>query len=223
MKSPFFLSIITRTCMRPNFLMDNIFSVKNQSCKSVEQVFCVDRERSGLQAADRALAKNKHRVDGKFTFILDDDTWLINNQFVEHLKNFTDQYPQANIVMFKSKRPKGPPSNETIFPTRAVWNKTPKHGTTNCLCYAIRTRFWKQRIEYFGIKPHGGDWWLLDKLIQDGHKLFWLDELMAESRQLGRGRLFEPTKKGWFEKVARKEGLVNLGEDDWRLRLWKTL
>lgn len=216
-----FLTIVTRTCMRPNFLQDNIRSVKEQICRDLEQIFIVDRIKNGIQWADRSLADNKDRVIGDWSMILDDDCWLINNRFVEHLKDFTEQNPEANVIMFKSKRPKGPPSNETIFPAKHIWGKMPVHGTTNCLCYATKTQVWKKRIEYFGIKPWGGDWHFLERLIQDGYELFWLDELMAESRQLGRGKLFESAKKGWFEQVARQEGLVNLGKDDWRLCLWK--
>lgn len=217
-----FLSIVTRTCQRPRMLAECIQSVRAQTDSDIEQVFIVDRARKGIQHADKSLAINKDRMSGEWSMILDDDCWLINNWFVEHLKGFAEQNTEANVIMFKSKRPKGPPSNETVFPAKHIWGKTPVHGTTNCLCYVIKTPIWKKRIEYFGIKNWGGDWWLLDRIIQDGHKLFWLNELMAESRQLGRGKIFEDVKPGWFERVARQEGLVNLGKDDWRLCLWNT-
>ena len=220
MKNPF-LSIITRTCNREKFLQENILSVKDQSDKRLEQIFVVDRSRRGIQAADRALAENKHRMIGNFSYICDDDCWLIDSQFVERLKDFAEQNPQADLIMFRSKRPKGPPSNQTVFPTKEVWGKTPKHQTTNCLCYAIRTPIWKQHIHHFGTHPWGGDWHFLEAVLGAGHKPFWMEGLpVAESRQLGRGKLFEPTKPGWFERVAKEQGLVNLAKDDWRLRLF---
>lgn len=217
-----FLSIITRCCHRPNFLTDNIRSVKAQTCQDIEQVFIVDRERNGIQAADRALAENKDRMHGEYSFILDDDCWLINDDFVQELKVFVCQEKNPAVVMFKSKRPPGPPSTQTVFPTKEVWeSRVPLHGTTNCLCYAIRTPVWKMWIEYFGVKPWGGDWHFLEQVIKDGNRLTWLDTFSGESRQLGRGKLFESVSKGWFERVAKEESLVNLGRDDWRLQLWK--
>ena len=86
----------------------------------------------------------------------------------------------------------------------------------------VKTPIWKRNIEWFGIKPWGGDWHFLSRLLGLGHKISWLDtEPLAESRQLGRGKLFEKVSKGWFERIARQENLVNLGNDDWRLRLFR--
>jgi hypothetical protein len=201
-------------------LSENVQSVRSQACQDVEQIFIVDRNKRGIQWADRALNENRKRMNGVWSFILDDDCWLIDDRFVEQLKKFTDQNPKANLVMFRSKRPAGPPSNQTIFPTVEVWGKMPKHQTTNCLCYAIRTSIWKRHIYQFGVKPWGGDWFFLEAVLNAGHRPFWMEGgPYAESRQLGRGRLFERTKSGWFERVAKEQGLENLGNDDWRLRL----
>lgn len=218
-----FLSIVTRACKRPQMLEENIQSVKRQSCQDIEQIFIVDRKKAGIQAADRALAEHKDRMCGAYSFILDDDCWLINDYFVQELKDFIRCRGLLPVIMFKSKRPPGPPSRQTVFPTKEVWERrTPVHGTTNCLCYVIKTEIWKQWIEYFGIKPWGGDWHFLEQVINQGHALSWLDTFSGESRQLGRGQLFEKNvQKRWFEKVAKQEGLVNYGGDDWRLPLWK--
>jgi len=218
----FYLSIATRTCMRPGFLKDNIESVKSQSDNDIEQVFIVDRSKKGIQWADRALHENRKRMNGEWSFILDDDCWLTDTEFVSKLRLFTKENPQANLIMFRSKRPKGPPSDQTVFPTREVWGKMPKHQTTNCLCYAIRTPIWKQHILHFGTHDWGGDWHFLEAVLKAGHKPFWMEgPPIAESRQLGRGKLFEPAQPGWFERVATQEGLADLGKDDWRLQLWK--
>lgn len=218
-----FLSIATRACQRPQMLKENIQSVKAQTCQNLEQIFIVDRKKNGIQAADRALAENKDRMDGDYSFILDDDCWLIDDGFVERTRQFIEQNNYPTLIMFRSKRPAGPPSNQTIFPTKEVWGKMPLHQTTNCLCYMVKTPIWKMRIEYFGVKPWGGDWYFLEAILRDGHKPHWLDsEPLAESRQFGRGKLFESVTKEWFERAAKKEGLVNLGNDDWRLMLWKT-
>lgn len=216
-----FLSIVTRTCMRKKFLTENIQSVKAQTCQDIEQVFIVDRARKGIQWADRSFVANRNRVNGEYSYIIDDDCWLIDNAFVERTKKFIEKNNYPQLIMFRSRRPAGPPSNQTVFPTKEVWGKIPKHQTTNCLCYMVKTPLWKKNIHYFGIRAWGGDWVFLESLLKEGHKIHWLDtEPMAESHQLGRGRLFENVEKGWFEQVAKNEGLVNLGDDDWRLQLY---
>lgn len=218
-----FLSIITRTCDRPKMLSENIESVKRQTERSIEQIFIVDRQRKGIQIADKSFVGNRARVDGSYVAILDDDCWLIDDKYAETLKRFVEDNRYPTVTLFRSKRPAGPPSNQTVFPTREVWGKRPLHQTTNCLCYIVKAEAWKKRIEYFGVKNWGGDWWFLDALInKDKLDYVWMDgPPIAESRQLGRGKMFEPAKQGWFEKVAREQGLENLGKDDWRLRLWK--
>jgi hypothetical protein len=87
----------------------------------------------------------------------------------------------------------------------------------------VETSVWKRWVEHFGIKPWGGDFWMLKAILDAGHKPRWLDAPpMSESRQLGRGKLFESTTKGWFERVAKKEGIRDIGgKGDWRLQLWR--
>jgi len=217
-----FLTIVTRTCQRPQFLKENIHSVKSQTVQELEQIFIVDRQKKGIQQADKSFVENRHRIDGEYVMILDDDCWLIDDRFVEKTLAYVHDNEYPVLLLFRSKRPAGPPSAETVFPTRAVWGKTPLHQTTNCLCYMVKAPVWKDKIEHFGIKPWGGDWWFLESVLSAGHKPNWLDTgPMAESRQLGRGKLFEQAAPGWFEKVATQEGLADLGKDDWRLQLWK--
>jgi len=214
-----FLTVVTRCCRRPKMLAENIASVKAQTCHDVEQVFIVDRERKGIQAADRALNENKHRVAGQYVYILDDDCMLLDPDFVASVRKVVEA-EAPDVVMVKSRRPPGKPSMQPIVPTKAVWGGKPRHGSTNCLCYVIRAELWKEYIYMFGKKPWGGDWWFLEAVLKTKPSMYWLDRIVADCRQLGRGKIFEQVKLGWFERVAKKQGVAKLGQDDWRLRLW---
>lgn len=209
-----FLTIVTRCCQRPRSLSENIQSVKDQTDHDLEQVFIVDRDRRGIGSANRSIALNKHRVEGDYVYILDDDCKLTNPRFVSLVKGVAE----CDIIMVKSNRPPGPPSRQSVVPT--VWEGRQHHGSCNCLCYVVRAELWKRHIEGFGMKTRGGDWWFLNEVLKTGPTMYWLDEIVADARQLGRGRLFEQVERGWFEGVAREHGLINLGDDDWRLRLW---
>lgn len=199
-------------------LAENIASVKAQTCHSIEQVFIPDRNRRSIQVADRALGKNVHRVDGEYVYILDDDCMLVDDGFVEAVRGVVRE-ERPGIVMVKARRPPGPPSRQALVPT--IWKAKLRHGSTNCLCYVIEANIWKRHIAAFGKKPWGGDWWFLDEVLQEEEpKMYWLDMIVADARQLGRGRIFEHCAPGWFERVVKREGLEKLGRDDWRLRLW---
>jgi hypothetical protein len=214
-----FLTIVTRCCRRPKMLSENIESVKRQTCHDLEQMFIVDLTRKGIQAADRALAENKKHVLGEYVYILDDDCLLINESFVELVKGVVAaEHP--DIIMVKSKRPPGPPSRQSIVPTPDVWGGKMRHGSTNCLCYVMKATLWKAHIEQFGAKPWGGDWWTLESALKTKPAIYWLDEIVADARQLGRGRLFEAAGTAWWKTVATKHGIVNYPGEGWKLKLW---
>lgn len=214
-----FLTIVTRACRRPKMLSENIASVKMQSCHDLEQIFIVDRARAGIQAADRSLSLNKDRVQGEYVYILDDDCMLIHVDFVQMVRDVVDEHA-PDVVMVKSRRPPGPPSRRPLVPLEGVWGRRLRHGSCNCLCYVVRAELWKEYIEWFGVKRWGGDWWFLERVLKTQPSMYWLDEIVADARQLGRGRKFEGAETGWFDELAADCGLEHLGNDDWRLRLW---
>jgi glycosyltransferase involved in cell wall biosynthesis len=211
--------------MRPKMLSENIDSVLSQTCQDIEQLFLVDHKRSGIQAADKSLYKYREHVLGDFVYILDDDCWLINPSFVGGIKAAAEMGTvRYGLFMVESRRPPGPPSNETIFPTRRVWNsQQPVHGTTNCLCYVANSTLWKSHIHNFGTKPWGGDWWFLEAMLHASPETLWIPGIVSESRQLGRGRpdSFETSKDDWFQPVAEEYNLEHVKGDVWRLPLWQ--
>lgn len=208
-----FLTVVTRCCRRPQSLSENIASIEMQTDHDVEQIFIVDRQRKGMKEANQSLALNADRVDGDYVYILDDDCIVIDPYFVEKVKEVAGD----DVIMVKSMRPPGPPSRQSLVPT--VWEGTLRHGTCNCLCYVVRSGLWKEYIERYGTKC-GGDWAFLRRVLGAKPAMYWLDEIVADARQLGRGKLFETAEDGWFERVAEEHNLENLGEGDWRLRLW---
>lgn len=223
-KQPF-LTIVTRACQRPKMLSENIQSVLDQSCHDLEHLFLVDHTRRGIQAADRALNDQKGHVSGRYVYVLDDDCILLDPDFVQLVKEAVEDVPHGipRLIMVKSRRPPGPPSNETIFPTKSVWAGRPVHGTTNALCYVTEASLWKRHIRQFGTHAWGGDWWTLQAILRTDPVVIWLDRIVAESRQLGRGQptSFETSKGDWFGPVARKFNLEQVKGDVWRLSLWR--
>lgn len=208
-----FLTIVTRCCKRPKMLTSNIESVLFQTDQDVEQVFIVDHKQAGILRANISLAQNKHRVDGDYVYILDDDTRLFDKGFVARLKRAAKESP--DIIMVKSSRPQFAPH---VLPKPFVWNCPERLAltSTNCLCYIVRRQPWLDHIEAFG-EPAAGDWHFLKAVRDSGASFAWIDLVVAETQQLGRGRLFEKCGKNWFQQVAREFELTEVAPDDWRL------
>lgn len=193
------IAFVTRCCNRPKMLSENIASIqksinarKKISTAKVQQIFLVDDKRRGIHFANKALVRAIPHIDSDWVYILDDDCWLVDHKFllspVFLLPHYKDEY---DIVFYKSKRPPGPPSGTSIMPTREVWTeRVPKHGHTNCLCYLVKAELWKKHIDKFGASA-GGDWTFLKALMGANPKTVWINKIVAEARQLGRGKLFE--------------------------------
>ena len=202
-----FLSFVTRACNRPIMLEQNILSVQAQTCGDWEHIIIYDDQQRGMSWADKALDKYKRSVTGAYRYILDDDCLLLDFSFVAALRAIVESHGTApDLIMVRSKRPPGPPSNETIFPSVRVWGGKVAHGTTNCLCYVMCSHLWDRFIFEFGTKPWGGDWHFLKAALPHVNKTVWYPAIVAEAQQLGRGRLFEPTHAGWFEDLAIEYG-----------------
>ena len=210
-----FLTIVTRCCKRPAMLSLCIDSVRALMDCSVEQVFIVDKKQIGILRANLLFAQHTHRIDGEYVYILDDDTLLTNTRFVTHIREAAADNP--GIIMVRSWRSQ---LNPHTLPNNNVWGDKEKlkMATTNSLTYVVRADLWKQHIGEYGIAA-GGDWAFLEKLRDEGHSFVWVNQMMAETQQLGRGENFEKCKDNWFEQVIRKYKLDQVKPGDWRLRL----
>jgi hypothetical protein len=194
----------------------NVQSVLAQTDHDIEQIFIVDNDQIGVPAANKSLALNKHRVEGDYVYILDDDTRLLDRGFVARLKLVAESKP--DVIMVKSSRPQFAPH---VLPKADIW-RNPEQlrvASTNCLCYVIRQQMWLDHIGAFSI-PAAGDWHFLYRLKRRGAAFAWLDLVVAETQQLGRGRLFEKCGRDWFQQVARKFGFEEVEPGDWRLSLY---
>jgi hypothetical protein len=209
------LTIVTRACRRPVMLGVNIDSVLAQTDRDIEQVFIVDNDRRGVARANAQLDLNRERADGSYVYILDDDTRLINREFVAHLRKVVVDRP--HVVMVRSRRPQ---MSRDELPT--AWGRRDwlKKKTTNCLCYVVRGDWYREHIVGFNEKVCG-DWHFLNRLLEHDARLVWLDHFVGETQQLGRGKKFEKCKPDWFRQVARKYGIQEVAPGDWRLRLWQ--
>ena len=216
-----FLTIVTRCCDRPWHLNRNIESIEQQIDKDIEQIYIVDEDRKGRYWANQEFRNHTHRIDGKYVFIIDDDCRLINKEFVLKLKEGAVGDP--HVIMVQTSRPQIRPKK---LPKDDVWghfNNIRLHST-NCLCYVVRREMWQKYVYAFGT-PAAGDWHFLKELLANssGDKFAWVPGVFSETMQLGRGKKFELKQniEGWWMKTVAEHRIEDVGDGDWRLRLWR--
>jgi hypothetical protein len=220
-----FLSIVTRTCRRPELLTQNIQSVMRQTCQDIEQVFLVDKTGSHPEGnilwANMHLIKCRERAIGRYVFILDDDGVLIDPTFVERLKEHADKMGYPDVILTRSR-----PAAHTKLPPDHIWNidwetwERPATWKGHAYNWVVSNEWWQVAIQSWSV-PHGGDWHFGTSLIKYGAEIVRMHGIYsARSIQRGYGRKFEKCTRGWFERVMREVGATRLDQDDWRLQLW---
>ncbi len=138
-----FLTIITRTCNRPNLLQENIESINKQTDGDFEHLFIVDEIGRGKIWAQASLNKFKNNIGikGKYVFILDDDDILVDPNFVSVLKERSkDSNP--DLIMFRGKL------GNKIYPPDVHFGKPPIHTKICTFCFATERNLYMENIHH---------------------------------------------------------------------------
>ena len=169
------LSIITRCYKRPIGLRRNRLSVRLQTLQDYEQIFLVDKEGQGINAADaRMAAEAPTLIHGDYVYILDDDDLLIDNQFIDHIHDIAQAH-DPDIIMVKSDN-----GYLGILPSAATWKREPQPGRVSVLNYVVRSEIWKRRAAAFATHPtDAGDAMFIVELFKHDYKVHWLDAIVA--------------------------------------------
>jgi len=137
-----FLTIATRTCIRPKTLTENIKSVRNQTDLDLQQMFIVDQVGKGMWCANKSFYENKHRVKGKYVFILDDDRIITDVNFITKIKEAAKTNP--DIIMIRSTQ------GNRDFPAQDNWGKKKIYfGCVDASNYVVSADFWDKHIGNF--------------------------------------------------------------------------
>lgn len=194
--SPPFLSVVTRSCGRAKQFARAKKSLATQTDPDYEHVVIIDKVGRGLHAANKSLAKNKHRVRGQYVFILDDDNYVNDVRFIKHLKNVVSQH-KVDIILFKAHRK---PFSQ-ILPSKRVWGIRPILGEIDSCCFVVKRAVWQKHIHEFG-RPKHGDYHFIKALFDRNYSRYWVSKTMVMIPTIGGGKC-RPSKT-----VAKKKARV---------------
>jgi len=198
------LSVVTRCCMRPELLRENVESVRKQTARFVQQIFIVDRHRQGISWANKQLHEKRNFVTGDYVFILDDDNILPDNEFWEYASLVAEYADTPEVLVTLALRPSG----QRVFPGHEDWvNKNLVKARTNAHCYVVRSDIWKKHIISFGTPTtHSGAWQFPEAMLKHKppYRWKWVEVIAGESVQLGRGHT-DNLGEDWWEKYVLPE------------------
>jgi glycosyltransferase involved in cell wall biosynthesis len=158
-----FLSIMTRCFKRPKQLERCIASVQNQTDQDYEQLFIKDDQGRGLFWANSQIFGNRHRVNGKWVYILDDDDYLTDSYFIEDLKKI-DASNNIDIVICKGY------IGDKLYPT--YWSGPPYRGGLGSPNFIVKANLFKNYSENW-CKAKAGDYFFIRRVYNYGTTYWW--------------------------------------------------
>lgn len=217
-----FLTVVTRTCRRPQQLERNIESLLLQDDPDWEQLLLVDR--TGRHDIDPILWANEqfgHHADlvrGQYVYMLDDDCYLVDRRFVSKLKRKAVTDPDLILVKTNTRQIDG---KRHIYPARRIWNlkwecgRRPKKWSGSGSCVVVKRHLWQQHIPQYHHTP-GGDWYFVTSLLDSGVSVVRLNVVvMFSASGRGCGVLFEKCDHDWFDTLKYHKRLTHLRHDAW--------
>jgi len=185
-KDPF-LTIITRCLVnqRPKGFAQHSESIKKQTSKDYEQIFIEDSVGYGMHESNQSFEYVREMVDGDYVYLLDDDDFLKTPKFISTLKAIVKKH-KPDVIFFKMIILNG--AYDCTYPTWEVWDgvKPLKAGHIGGSCFVFTKAIYDKYIEVFG-QPRMGDFSFIDTVMKDKPKVYWHDEIMAETSRIGRG------------------------------------
>lgn len=176
-----FLSIVTRHLPERKALLErNQRSVAAQTDRDLEQVLVTDDEKRGLVWADANLASAKNLIRGEYVYVLDDDDYLVDAEFVAKAKEAAREH-EPGIIFVRMRRL---PFWGKVLPCEATWGRPPSLGYIGSPCFVVKRELWVEHIEAWG-QPAHGDYYFITKVYNTGCAVVWLDRVVAEVDRIG--------------------------------------
>ena len=167
-----FMTFITRTYKRPNALKICIESIEAQTDQDFEHIFIVDDIGQGMLWANCQFYTNRNRVRGKYVYLVDDDDYMIDKEFVSHVKSLSHR--SLDVIMFKIY------IRNELYPKPECWEKSPIYGKIGEECICVTNKVFQDHIHAFG-EPRGGDFSFIKEIFDQKYSIYWDDRIVVQA------------------------------------------
>jgi len=172
-----FLTILTRSFRRPQSLVRCVQSVAHQTDPDVEQIIIHDPVGRGVGWS----YLNLHHVAprGQYVFILDDDDYLINDCFIEALKQCALEHDSPDVIYVQMD------VSGTIMPD---FSEGLRRGWIACSCFAVRREVWLEHVKDF-IDDYSADFYFIAAVhhCSRQHTIAHLDMIASKVGRVSNG------------------------------------
>lgn len=178
---PPLLTIITRTFRgRPGLLRRCRASVRDQSrFNLVEHLMFIDHEKRGVEWSYDNLNLVVPSIHGDYVMLLDDDDYLIAENFVECLER--DVTTGGDVYIYRMDM-----GNGLILPPIQKFGVRPELGKIACSCFVVKREVWISHVFDFG-PYYDGDYRFISKLWDDGCSFRFIDQAVSRVGVVSRG------------------------------------
>lgn len=182
------LSIVTRHISSRAAMFERLaLSIVAQDCKHWEHIV-IYNEPLGLEDANQSFERDKSRVNGKYVFMVDDDNYIVNPNFVAQLWKHAENNPA--VIMVRAQW------FDSLVPLDVYWDELiaggkPHLGHIDTANFVVRRDIWLKYIKAFGA-PVAGDYAFISAIYEgepDLDVVYWDTVIVAidhvGSKQVG--------------------------------------
>lgn len=146
-------------------------SVRNQTEQDYEHIFINDDEGHGLHWANKQIYEYSSRIGGKWVYILDDDDFLTDMDFIKELKNIHTKY-SPHLIICKGY------IGDSLYPQEHIWkgNKVIR-GTLGSPNFVVRKSLFIRHSKHWD-NPKAADYYFINSIFHmiDKRKIYWFDK-----------------------------------------------
>lgn len=165
------LSILTRCFARPKGLERNKLMMERQTDQNFEQLFVVDEIGQGVHWANQQIAKAGDIVNGQYVMVLDDDDFIMCDDFIEGLQEVVTENSNPPVIICRGF------IHERPMPK--VWREGFKRGTVGAPNVITRTNLFKRCCSWWDTE-RAGDYNYFKRLLAEFsiYDVCWWDKFV---------------------------------------------
>jgi glycosyltransferase involved in cell wall biosynthesis len=141
-----------------------INSILVQTDSDFEHIIIPDEIAHGIHWANRQIKEQAYKLQGKYVYILDDDDYITNPNFIEDFKKLLENLDSPDVIVCRGEL------NGKSFPK--IWKQDIRRGQIAAPNLIVRRQVFDQYAHHWD-QPRAGDYHFINAIYNSGHSFFW--------------------------------------------------